>query len=133
MFLSGAAFRMFGASAGSSTIAMCSLVSLAMLFGQWTWEIGFATFGSVAVIGAGLKPAQLKIPDISYGVYLYGWPVQKLLVFAGLASPWILFPVALTGAALCGAASWFCIERYALRLKTSGRAASGAPNFGTAQ
>lgn len=52
--------------------------------------------------------------DLSYGIYLYGWPMQQLALLAGAAT----IPaniVAGTALAACGAAlSWFLIERPAL-------------------
>jgi peptidoglycan/LPS O-acetylase OafA/YrhL len=57
--------------------------------------------------------------DISYGTYLYAFPIQQLLVVAGLAA----LPVGLFAAAsfLCtipvAAASWFVVERPAMTAK----------------
>lgn len=82
----------------------------------------------------GWKPPALnlgKLPDFSYGTYLYGWPVQQLLIMAGLSSPLMLFAVATPLAWLVGLASWYGVERYALRLKGAvrrvGTPASTAP------
>ena len=59
-----------------------------------------------------------KRNDISYGTYLYGWPIQQSLV--------VVFPsmsvaanmlAALMLAPLAGFASWMLVERKALRLK----------------
>lgn len=57
--------------------------------------------------------------DISYGVYLYGWPVQKLLLWTwpGL-SPWMLFALSVVGSAAAGWASWRLVEQPFLRLKS---------------
>jgi peptidoglycan/LPS O-acetylase OafA/YrhL len=58
--------------------------------------------------------------DISYGVYLYGWPTEKLIHwYAPALSPWWLllltFPVCL----VCGLLSWRFIEKPLLRPKSS--------------
>lgn len=56
--------------------------------------------------------------DISYGVYLYAWPIGALLIWY-----WRTIPVSLLGlltflgAAALGAVSWFAIERPATRWK----------------
>ncbi len=64
--------------------------------------------------------------DISYGVYLYGWPVQKLLLWAMPAmSPWTLFALSAVASAGAGWASWQLVERPFLRLKN--RVAPAAP------
>lgn len=60
-----------------------------------------------------------EFPDISYGLYLYGWPVQMLLFWywPGL-SPWTVFPLSLAASALLGYISWHTVEKPCLRLKS---------------
>lgn len=51
--------------------------------------------------------------DISYGTYLYGWPIGNLLIW--WRPDWAIGPfilVNLIGAWLLGAVSWFLLERY---------------------
>jgi peptidoglycan/LPS O-acetylase OafA/YrhL len=49
--------------------------------------------------------------DISYGVYLYGWPIQKLLIwYFPTASPWLLLPPTFALCCLAGYASWRLVE-----------------------
>ncbi len=56
--------------------------------------------------------------DISYGVYLYGWPVQQALVaLFPAAGAWALLFPALALTALIGIASWLLVEKPALALK----------------
>ena len=69
--------------------------------------------------------------DLSYGLYLYGWPVQQLLVWynkntLNLLNPYVLFVCALPIAALLAAGSWFFIERPFLRLRGEKRATEAA-------
>lgn len=71
-------------------------------------------------LGAVLKNPRLALKnDISYGVYIYAFPLQQLLAVAGLTVIGIpLF--AITSMALTipiAAASWFFLEKPALRLK----------------
>jgi peptidoglycan/LPS O-acetylase OafA/YrhL len=64
-------------------------------------------------------PRVRRIGDISYGTYLYGWPVEQVLrSFVGPVSGWLLFAAALPIAYLSGYASWRLVERPALRLKS---------------
>lgn len=59
-----------------------------------------------------------KCPDLSYGVYLYGWPVQKLLLwYVPGITPRTLFASALAGSLALGLISWYAIERPFLKLK----------------
>jgi peptidoglycan/LPS O-acetylase OafA/YrhL len=56
--------------------------------------------------------------DVSYGLYLYAWPIQNTIVYYDRTiSPWVLTPVTLAGAAMLGFVSWRLIERPALALK----------------
>jgi peptidoglycan/LPS O-acetylase OafA/YrhL len=49
--------------------------------------------------------------DISYGLYLYTWPIQSVLVFFDRnISPWLMFAASLGLAALCGYVSWTLVE-----------------------
>jgi peptidoglycan/LPS O-acetylase OafA/YrhL len=60
-----------------------------------------------------------KHGDFSYGLYLYGWPVQQSLIL--LCRPWItpslLFVFSFPLALLFAIGSWYLIERRFLRLK----------------
>ena len=59
-----------------------------------------------------------RIPDVSYGVYLYAWPVQQLLVLWWPAGPFIgIFVLSAIGSVVLGAASWFFVEKPALALR----------------
>jgi peptidoglycan/LPS O-acetylase OafA/YrhL len=58
--------------------------------------------------------------DISYGVYLYAWPVQKILTWwYPKISPWLLFAVATVVASGLAYVSWHLIEKPLLNLKTA--------------
>lgn len=61
-----------------------------------------------------------RFPDMSYGVYLYGWPVQKLLLWylPGM-TPHTLFATSLVGSLALGLISWYAIESPFLKLKTA--------------
>lgn len=85
-----------------------------------------------AIIASGtlLKSSHLRLrTDLSYGVYIYAFPVQQLLAVSGLAArlPAIVFFIigAVTTLPLA-AASWFLIEKPSLALKR--RLKSRRPN-----
>ncbi|GAB3048439.1 acyltransferase [Intrasporangium mesophilum] len=57
--------------------------------------------------------------DVSYGMYLYAFPVQQLLVVAGLArlSPGLFASASILCTVPLAVASWFAVERPAMRAK----------------
>jgi peptidoglycan/LPS O-acetylase OafA/YrhL len=69
-------------------------------------------------IAAVLEPAGrlLHGVDLSYGLYLYSWPVQQLVAMYRLADrPLPFIAISTAGALGLAAASWFVIERPAMR------------------
>jgi peptidoglycan/LPS O-acetylase OafA/YrhL len=88
----------------------------------------FALFGSYLVLSlafAGKKviPAA-RFGDLSYGLYIYGWPIEQAVTRAlgGAAPWWEVFALSLPAAAACAFCSWHLVEGPALRLKPRGRA-----------
>ncbi|ETD32245.1 hypothetical protein W823_14780 [Williamsia sp. D3] len=70
--------------------------------------------------------------DISYGVYIYGWVVQQLVVLAGLHEYGV---VVMVGASIAGTiplavASWFLVEKPALRWKVGSGASRTSGKHG---
>jgi peptidoglycan/LPS O-acetylase OafA/YrhL len=58
-----------------------------------------------------------RLPDMSYGIYLYGWPIQKLLVLYVVGiDVWAVFGLAWVAAIALGAMSWYLVEKPCLRL-----------------
>lgn len=55
--------------------------------------------------------------DISYGTYLYAFPIEQLLMryFGGTMAPWRLFLLATPLTLAMAAASWYAVERPFLR------------------
>lgn len=106
------------------TAAYITAVGLLVAMNSWrASEIALASFGAYLLFYAALKTNSLiagfnKLPDVSYGVYLYGWPVQKLLVwYVPQVSPWSLFALSCMASVLLGTMSWYAVEKPFLRLK----------------
>jgi len=60
--------------------------------------------------------------DVSYGVYLYAWPIGALLIwFWRDIPPPLLALLTFLGALACGLASWLAVEKPAMRWKFRGR------------
>ncbi len=58
-----------------------------------------------------------SVPDISYGVYLYGWPVQMFWIVFWGRSPFAVFVASTLVCYVLGWLSWHYVERPALILK----------------
>lgn len=96
---------------------------IAGMFNERTLPVALSVFGSYALFTFAFIPIPaLKrfqtTSDISYGVYLYAWPVQKLLLwYLPDLNPWTLFFLATGGAYSAGYVSWHLVERRFLRMK----------------
>ncbi len=77
----------------------------------------FLTGGVLSTQELRIPAIPWKLPDISYGVYLYGWPVQKLLTWWGVTDPYFLMALALAISGGCGWLSYVVIEKRAMALR----------------
>lgn len=82
----------------------------------------FVALGGYAMFYLAQLPALSRIearflPDISYGMYLYGWPVASLWIYFHHGSPWITFLVSTVICIALGWLSWHFVERPMLQLK----------------
>lgn len=61
--------------------------------------------------------------DLSYGVYIYAWPVQQLVALSGGSRHGVALYIALSIALTypLAALSWFLVEKPALRHKRESR------------
>lgn len=102
-----------------------SLIAAALVIGGLAGRLAtlaMATGGAYLLIGLAGRRLPLigrlnRKNDISYGTYLYAWPISKLLVMTMPAVP--VFPLILltaAGALMAGKVSWHVIERPALKL-----------------
>lgn len=107
-----------------ATLVACGLTIL--MFSAALAEAALAILGGYVlfwfafnVTSPALAAVGRKV-DISYGVYLYAWPVQKMLIWLvpGI-SPWQVFVEATAIASVCGLVSWWLVERPFLNLKTA--------------
>lgn len=74
-------------------------------------------------------PRAVHEHDLSYGVYIYAWPVTQLLVFFGLHEHgMVLLDLCIVAATtVAAAASWFLVERPAKALVATRRAGPSRP------
>lgn len=120
-FLAGATFYLYRDRiryrATWATVAVGLLVLTFFLLPHLV-EPAFALLGSYAIFTTGFTVRSgplIRINnayDISYGVYLYGWPIGKLLAFYWPMAPLPLVVLLTFGLACgCGAVSWILVER----------------------
>jgi peptidoglycan/LPS O-acetylase OafA/YrhL len=86
---------------------------------------GYLVFWLALIVPASPLSRLTNRHDISYGLYLYTWPIQSTLVFVDRdISPWLMFAISLALAALCGLLSWALLESRIQRMVHRGRPTS---------
>jgi peptidoglycan/LPS O-acetylase OafA/YrhL len=109
-------------------IAMGSLTVTAGSLMLDDYRIVGSLFWAYAIlsIGALLKARWLSVHnDLSYGVYIYAFPVQQVLAMAGMAavSPFLFGMASLALTLPLAAMSWFWVEKPSVKLKRMTEAA----------
>ena len=97
---------------------VATLLLVPSLFSAVLSEAAVAVFGGYILFWFALKVRVPRLrlfeggPDISYGVYLYAWPIQSVLIYAypGI-DPLGLSVMALPLSLAAGYASWVLVER----------------------
>jgi peptidoglycan/LPS O-acetylase OafA/YrhL len=75
----------------------------------------------VIVSGALIHNKRLRLrTDLSYGLYIYAFPMQQLMAIIGLTvlNPVVFFVVSTTATLPLAALSWFVVEKRAMSLKS---------------
>jgi peptidoglycan/LPS O-acetylase OafA/YrhL len=108
-----------------------AVVALACLLARMTpYETPFTWLAiGYFVLWFAYVPRLPQIPrgiDLSYGAYLWAWPIQQTIVSFGARNPILLIAVEMPIILAAAAASWLFIERPALAFKTA-RLRSAAP------
>ena len=105
-------------------VALLALAGLVLSVKLRAFILLFPLFGCYLALWLALNPRLPVIPatrfgDLSYGLYIYGWPVEEAVIWClgGRALWWQLFAIALPTTAAIAFLSWHLIERPALRLK----------------
>ena len=125
-FCAGVAMYLIHEKFGMSrAIALGCLAGLLLAVPTGHLLVVFPILGAYPVIYLGMSQSiflgnATRFGDLSYGTYLYGWPVEQLVrSWAGPAlTGWGLFLISLPLAAACGWLSWHLVERHALAFKT---------------
>ena len=100
-----------------------TLLAIVTFFYWPSAEVAFAAVSGFIFFFVGMKHIPFlagfnRFPDISYGVYLYAWPVQKLLSWHYPdMSPWTLMGISTIATVLLGTLSWYIVEKPFMNLK----------------
>jgi len=105
-------------------IALLALVGLIASAPLQQFILLFPLFGCYLALYLALHPKLPLIPaarfgDLSYGLYIYGWPSQQTVIWMmhGHAAWWQVFLLAALLAGALAFLSWHLVEKRALRLK----------------
>jgi peptidoglycan/LPS O-acetylase OafA/YrhL len=122
-FLAGTLFELFGGRNLANTRVAIAALFLVVLsyFIPHGFIVTLPTCGAYALLvlayAPALNPLNLgRYGDFSYGVYLYAFPTEQLLVMSagGSMSPLKLFALAAPITLVIGALSWYLVERHFL-------------------
>lgn len=123
LFAGGAIFYRLGGSIKLSWLGCIGLVAVTVLaYGSFAYNALLFIATAYVLMWLSLVPVSSWLPepkdDISYGVYLYGWPVQQALhALAPAWGAWLLMAPSLALTAVVSFVSWKLVERPALNLK----------------
>lgn len=139
-FESGALLRLFSAYVAGNIFylakdkiifnATYSIISAALLFillfNKQFAQLGLITFGAYLLFNFALNYKNQFLSkigtktDLSYGIYLYGWPVQNLIIQNHPSiNQYVLFLVNLTIAAIIAYISWNIVEKPFIAMKNT--------------
>ena len=96
--------------------AVAALALTVLMFQPLLASLALATLGAYALFWLAFAQVPAlqgfrNMDDVSYGLYLYGWPIQKLLDwYFPTVSPFVLLLAALVMSSLAGYASWHLVE-----------------------
>ena len=111
-------YRLRGTRVMAGRWAVLALILLVLSVPARLFVVGFALFGSYLTIWIACNRKLPTVPaarfgDLSYGLYIYGWPIEQCVVYAsgGRAPWWAVFLVSLAVALPVAFLSWHAVER----------------------
>lgn len=107
------------------TIAAAAVAFVLLMFNRYTAAIAMSIPWAVLLFALGRRPswAARKIgdTDLSYGIYLYAWPIQQYVIQSRIENVLAGFVLTLVGASIFAYLSWHLVEKPALRFKLAER------------
>ena len=110
--------RGLGARVFARHWAVLALIGLALSIPARLFLVAFPLFGGYLVIWLALSRRlpvlrAARFGDLSYGLYIYGWPVEQCVVyFSGATAPWwAVFLIAAPVTTAVAFLSWHLIEK----------------------
>ena len=79
---------------------------------------GYAALVAAFVLPAAVKRLSVRLPDYSYGIYIYGFPMQQVAVALGVVAPLANLALAFVMTVVAAGLSWHLVEKPALALKS---------------
>ena len=124
-FMTGTCFKLLVTRYDGRVAVVCGVAAMVLQFVPLLAEPALIALGGYVLFWAVfrwdwqfLRTLNAK-DDISYGVYLYAWPIGGLLIWYWRDVPLpVLMLLTLLGSLALGAVSWFLLEKPALRLKS---------------
>ncbi len=111
-------YRLRGSGIFAWHWAMLALLGVVLSVPAGLFLVGFALFGSYLTIYLAVDRRLPVVPaarfgDLSYGLYIYGWPIEQCVVyFSGGAVPWwAVFLISTAIAMPTAFLSWHLIEK----------------------
>lgn len=114
-------------------VALLALAGLIVSVPLDAFILLFPLCGGYLVIYLALHPSLPVLPaarfgDLSYGLYIYGWPVEQTVLSVRPDAGWLeLFLIAYPATAMVAFLSWHLVEKRALKLKPAALGASTRP------
>jgi peptidoglycan/LPS O-acetylase OafA/YrhL len=99
------------------------ILMLICFFNEDVVEVALAIFGGYLILSFAESTVPMlsnfnKLPDISYGIYLYGWPVSKMLIHLNPKISYLQLNIeSFCFAVLFALFSWYIVEKPFISLK----------------
>jgi len=120
VFWVGAVYYLFGDRVRLTNVGalIAATILFVLLFIRHLAKTAFMILGGYLIFWVAFKVRVLRVSrfnnsvDISYGLYLYAWPIQSLIIWSNKTiNPFVLCGLSLMSAGLLAYASWTLVEK----------------------